>query len=57
MGVTRIKDALAGETLIGIEPELLQHGDAGWLERLSLFTGRVLSDTSLINEQLYRAGR
>ena len=57
MRVTQISDALPGEALIGIEPELLQHVDAGWLQRLALFTGRTLSDTALTNEQGYRAGR
>jgi hypothetical protein len=57
MRVTQISDALPGESLIGIEPELLHNVDAGWLERLALFTGRTLSDTALTNEQGYRAGR
>ena len=57
MRVTQISDALPGEALIGIEPELLQNVDAGWLQRLALFTGRTLSDTALTNEQGYRAGR
>lgn len=57
MPVTQIKDALPGEDLIGIEPALLQQADAGWLQRLCLFTGRTLSDTALTNEQAYRAGR
>jgi len=57
MPVTQIKDALAGESLIGIEPSLLQQVNAGWLQRLALFTGRTLSDTALTAEQNYRAGR
>ncbi len=57
MGATQIRDAIPGEDLIGIEPELLQQVDAGWLQRLALFTGRALSDTALTNEQQYRAGR
>jgi hypothetical protein len=57
MRVAQINDALPGEDLIGIDPELLQQVDAGWLQRLALFTGRTLSDTALTNEQQYRAGR
>ena len=54
MAATRIQNPLPGEDLLAIEPELLQQVDAGWLQRLSLFTGRNLSDTALTNEQLYR---
>ncbi len=57
MSVTPIQDALPGEDLIGIEPELLQQVDPGWLHRLSLFTGRTLTATALQSEQTYRAGR
>lgn len=57
MGATQIVNAAAGEDLIGIEPPLLQQADAGWLERLSLFTGRTLSDVALEQEQSYRSGR
>jgi hypothetical protein len=57
MATTQIQDSLPGEDILAIEPELLQVVDAGWLQRLSLFTGRTLSDTALKNEQAYRAGR
>jgi len=57
MGATQIVNAAAGEDLIGIGPPLLQQADAGWLERLSLFTGRTLSDVALQQEQSYRSGR
>lgn len=57
MGATKIHDALPGEDLIGIQPDLLEQVDAGWLHRLALFTGRALSDTALTSEQQYRAGR
>ena len=57
MGATPIQSPLTGEDLIGIEPELLQQVDPGWRRRLSLFTGRALSDTALDNEQAYRSGR
>jgi len=57
MGATKILNALPGEELIGIEPPLLDQGSAGWLERLSLFAGRTLTQTALDNEQAYRGGR
>ncbi len=44
------------ESLIGIDPELLQQVDAGWRHRLSLYSGRALSDTALASEQAYRSG-
>jgi len=57
MSVTPIQKPLPGEDLLGIEPELLQQTDPGWRRRLSLFTGRALSDTALRGEQEYRSGR
>ena len=57
MSVTRIATVLPGESLLGIDPELLQQVDPGWRRRLSLFTGRALTDTALKSEQQYRAGR
>ncbi len=59
MSVTQIQNALPGESLIGIEPELLQQvDDPGlWLRRLSLFPGRTLTAGALKSEQRYRAGR
>jgi hypothetical protein len=58
MATTQIQDALQGEELLAIGPPLLQQTDPSvWLQRLSLFTGRTLSDTALTNEQNYRAGR
>ncbi len=56
MAATQIKSPLTGEDLIGVEPELLQQVDPGWRRRLSLFTGRALSDTALDHEQAYRSG-
>ena len=56
MATTQIVDPAPGEDLLAIEPDFLQQADAGWLQRLSLFTGRTLSDTALTNEQAYRAG-
>jgi len=56
MPTTQIPDALPGESLLAIEPALLQKTTAGWLQRLAMFTGRTLSDTALTNEQAYRAG-
>ena len=57
MSATLISNPLPGEDFIGIEPQLLEQVDAGWLHRLSLFTGRALTATALQSEQLYRAGR
>src|SRR5271165_6002431 len=57
MSVTVIQDALPGEDLLGIEPELLQQDDPGWLHRLNLYPGRTLTAPALQSEQLYRAGR
>lgn len=57
MTVTQIQDALAGESLIGIEPELQQQVDPGWLHHLALFNGRTLTAAALDSEQKYRAGR
>jgi hypothetical protein len=57
MSATLIQDPLPGEDLVGIEPELLQQVDPGWLHRLHLYPGRALTAPALLNEQLYRAGR
>jgi hypothetical protein len=57
MSATVIQDALPGEDLVGIEPELLQQVDPGWLHRLNLYPGRALTAPALQSEQLYRAGR
>ncbi len=57
MSVTLIQDAQPGEDLIGIEPELSEQVDAGWLHRLALFNGRALTASALDSEQAYRAGR
>src|SRR5215469_1387037 len=57
MAATQIRDFLPGEDLLAIEPEIRQQVDAYWLQRLSMFTGRTLSQTALQNEQAYRAGR
>lgn len=56
MPATPIANPVSGESLVGIEPQLLQQVDPGWRGRLNLFTGRTLSKTSLDNEQQYRAG-
>ncbi|HTT65128.1 MAG TPA: hypothetical protein VMG35_24925 [Bryobacteraceae bacterium] len=57
MSATQIQDAMPGEDLLGIEPELLQQVDPGWLHRLNLYPGRALTAPALLSEQLYRAGR
>ncbi len=56
MPATPIANPFPGEDLLGTNPQFLQQVDAGWRHRLSLFTGRALSDTALDSEQLYRAG-
>jgi hypothetical protein len=67
MPATRITNPAPGESLIGIEPELLQQqsiqsqeppaaAQPGWRHRLNLFTGRTLSVAALDSEQEYRAG-
>ena len=57
MPATPISNPATGESLVGIEPQLLQQSpSAGWRRRLNLFTGRALSVSALDNEQLYRSG-
>ena len=56
MPATQIAHPATGESLLGIEPQLLQQVDPGWRYRLNLFAGRTLTDTALDGEQLYRAG-
>ena len=57
MPATPITNPAGGESLVGIEPQLLQQlPDSGWRRRLNLFTGRALSVSALDNEQLYRSG-
>ncbi len=44
MPATPITNPAGGESLVGIEPQLLQQlPDSGWRRRLNLFTGRALS--------------
>ena len=57
MSATLIHNAVQGEDLIGIEPQLLEQVDPGWLRRLALFNGRTLTADALQHEQAYRAGR
>jgi hypothetical protein len=57
MSATLIQNAMPGEALIAIDPELLQQTDPGWLHRLSLFSGRALTAAALRSEQAYRSGR
>ncbi|MGA8534051.1 MAG: hypothetical protein WB615_08085, partial [Candidatus Tumulicola sp.] len=56
MPTTRIANPEPGESLAGIDPQLLQQLDAGWRHRLNLFTGRALGTDALDKEQLYRSG-
>ena len=50
MPATPIANPLTGESLLGIEPQLLQQVDPGWRYRMNLFTGRALTDTALDGE-------
>jgi hypothetical protein len=56
MPATQIANPATGESLLGIEPALLQQVNPGWRSRLNCFTGRTLTATSLSDEQSYRAG-
>ena len=51
-----IRHPLPGETLVGIDPELLSRLDVNWQHRLSLFTGRALTATALDLEQANHSG-
>src|SRR5262249_56759430 len=57
MGTTPVTHPARGESLLSVDPELLQQVDAGWRHRMSLYTGRALTDTALTAEQTYRSGR
>jgi hypothetical protein len=57
MSTEKITTQLPGETFVATEPTLLQQVDPGWRHRMSLFTGRTLTDTALSAEQVYRSGR
>lgn len=57
MSATQIQNPTAGEDLVGIEPQLLEEVDPGWLHRLDLFSGRALTAPALQSEQSYRGGR
>jgi len=57
MPATPITDPVAGESLVGTEPQLEQQIDPGWWrQRLNLYTGRTLTVSALDNEQNYRGG-
>jgi len=53
MSATQIQNPTAGEDLVGIEPQLLEDVDPGWLHRLDLFSGRALTAPALQSEQSY----
>src|SRR5262245_8986675 len=57
MSTEKVTTPAPGETLVGVEPELLQRVDPGWRHRMSLYTGRALTQTTLEAEQQYRSGR
>jgi hypothetical protein len=57
MSTEKVTTQLPGETFVATEPSLRQQVDPGWRHRMSLFTGRTLTDLALSAEQDYRAGR
>ncbi len=56
MPATPIANPEPGESIVGIDPQLLQQLNAGWRHRLNLFTGRALTENALDDEQQYRSG-
>jgi len=57
MSTRRVTTPAPGESLVNIEPALLQQVSGVWRHRMSLYTGRTLSDSALSAEQRYRSGR
>lgn len=57
MSTKRVRTPARGESLVNIEPALLQQVSGVWRHRMSLYTGRALTDTALTAEQQYRSGR
>jgi hypothetical protein len=51
-----IKDPVAGEQVLAVEPAISRYPDANWRQRLEYFTGRALTHTALRLEQTGRAG-
>ena len=51
-----IKDPVAGEQVLAVEPAISRYPDADWRQRLEYFTGRALTHTALRLEQTGRAG-
>jgi hypothetical protein len=57
MSTSPLNHPARGESLLSVDPELQQQVDPGWRRRMSLYTGRALTDTALKAEQSYRSGR
>jgi hypothetical protein len=57
MSTRRVRNPAPGESLVNIDPALLQQVSGGWQHRMSLYTGRALTDSALTAEQQYRSGR
>jgi len=51
-----IKDPVAGEQMLAVEPVIARYPDVEWRQRLEYFTGRALTHTALRTEQSNRAG-
>ena len=51
-----IKDPVAGEQMLAVEPVIARYPDVEWRQRLEYFTGRALTHTALRTEQNNRAG-
>ena len=57
MKVFPIKSPVAGEQVVGVNPEIKTFTDKDWRKRLNNFTGRALTHTALRTEQRVRSGR
>ena len=57
MSTSPVTHPARGESLLSVDPQLLQQVDPGWRRRMSLYAGRALTDTALTAEQGYRSGR
>jgi hypothetical protein len=56
MPAKMIHNSLPNEALVGIDPELLARVEVNWQHRLSLFTGRVLTESAFKREQANHSG-
>ena len=51
-----IRDPVAGEQVLAVQPQIARFPDADWRQRLEYFSGRALTHTALRLEQYGRAG-